>query len=133
VSKSKRKRESESFLSQSVMTLTTPQPFVIREECEKAAWQHGYRRVLGEQDGWTAFSSTTAHGTIWLAAASDQGPWFLALDHPGVVAELSLLSADMAGPGLVRYSFPSLTALYAVLPRLYQLSGILRDSKGQHI
>ena len=28
------------------MTLATPQPFIIREECHKAAWQHGYRRVL---------------------------------------------------------------------------------------
>ena len=110
------------------MTLTTPQPFVILEECEKAAWEHGYRRVLGEKDGWAAFGSTTAHGTLWLAAASDQGPWYLAIDHPGVVAEMSLPSADIAGPGLARFSFPSLTALYAVLPRLYQLFASLPDA-----
>ncbi len=108
--------------------IPSPQSFVVREECEKAAWQHGFRRMLGESDGWTAFGSTTAHGTIWLAAAGEQGPWFLALDHSGVVAELALPSADIAGPGIDRYLFPTLTALYDVLPRLYQLSSSLPDA-----
>lgn len=102
--------------------IESPQPFIIREECEKAAWQHGFRRVLGETDGWAAFGSTTAQGTIWLAAVSTHGPWVLALDHPGVVAELALPSSEIAGPGLDRYAFETLTSLYAVLPRLYQLS-----------
>jgi hypothetical protein len=106
----------------------SPQSFIIREECEKAAWEHGYRRTLGEADGWVAFESTTAHGTLWLAAASDQGPWLLALDHSGVVAELALPSADIAGPGIDRHSFPTLTSLYAVLPRIYQLSTSLPDA-----
>lgn len=110
------------------MNLASPQPFIIREECEKAAWEHGYRRTLGEANGWVAFESTTAHGTLWLAAASDQGPWLLALDHSGVVAELALPSADIAGPGIDRHSFPTLTSLYAILPRLYQLSTSLPDA-----
>jgi hypothetical protein len=110
------------------MILTSPQPFVIREECEKAAWQHGFRRVLGEENGWVAFGSTTAQGTIWLAATSAQGPWFLAVDHPGVMAELALPAMEIAGPGLVRYSLPTLTALYVVLPRLYQLASSLPDA-----
>lgn len=110
------------------MTLTTPQPFVIREECEKAAWQHGYRRVLGEQDGWAAFGSTTAHATLWLAAASEQGPWFLAIDHPGVIKELQVTPDEIAGPGAARYSFPNLTELYAILPRFYQLATSLPDA-----
>lgn len=106
----------------------TPQPFVIREECHKAAWQCGFRRVLGESDGWAAFESTTAQGRIWLAADSAQGPWFLALDHPGVMAEMALPSAGIDGPGLARFTFPTLTALYAILPRLYQLSTSLPDA-----
>lgn len=110
------------------MHLSVPQPFVIREECEKAAWHHGFRRVLDEVDGWAAFESTTAHGTLWLAATSDQGPWFLALDHPGVVAELGIPSDDIPGPGLDRYVFPTLTALYEILPRIYQLSTSLPDA-----
>lgn len=108
--------------------IASPQTFVVREECHKAAWEHGFRRARGEADGWVAFESTTAQGTLWLAAASDQGPWFLALDHPGVIAELALPSANIAGPGMERYSFPTLTDLYAVLPRVYQLAASLPDA-----
>lgn len=36
--------------------MTSPQSFIIHEECEKAAWEHGYRRSLGEADGWAAFA-----------------------------------------------------------------------------
>ncbi len=110
------------------MSGSSPQPFVVRTECQKAAWQHGYRRVLEETDGWAAFESTTALGTIWLAAASDQGPWFLALDHPGVVAELNVTAADIGGPGSARFAFPTLTELYAVLLRVYQLATSLPNA-----
>ena len=75
-----------------------PQSFIVREECEKAASQNGFRRVLGEVAGWAAFGSTTAQGKIHLAAIEAQGPWFLALDHTGVIAELDLPSADCARP-----------------------------------
>ncbi|MDK1377231.1 MULTISPECIES: HNH endonuclease [unclassified Sinorhizobium] len=105
-----------------------PQSFVVREECEKAAWQHGFRRVLGERDGWAGFGSTTAQGTIWLAAVGKQGPWFLALDHAGVEAELGLAPADIPGPGIARHAFDKLGALYTVLPRLYQLAASLPDA-----
>lgn len=110
------------------MSVLSPQPFVIREECHKAAWQHGFRRVLDEVNGWAAFSSTTAQGTIWLAARSPQGSWLLALDHVGVITELGLTAIDMDGPGLARFEFADLTTLYAVLPRLYQLSSSLPDA-----
>ena len=64
---------------------TGPQPFIVREECEKAAFQNGFRRTLGENQGWAAFASTTAQGTIFLAAEGIHGPWFLAVDHGGVI------------------------------------------------
>jgi hypothetical protein len=57
--------------------------FIIREDSQKAAWHHGFRRELGESDGWAAFESTTAQGTIWLAADAPHGPWYLAIDHRG--------------------------------------------------
>jgi hypothetical protein len=98
--------------------IEAPQKLVVRHECEKAAWQNGFRRVLGEEAGWAAFGSTTAQGTICLAAAGPQGPWFLALDHAGVIAELGLPPADMPGPGRARYSFDTLGALYAALHRV---------------
>ncbi|MDX2079415.1 MAG: HNH endonuclease [Terrimicrobiaceae bacterium] len=109
-------------------TMTSPQTFVIREECQKAAWQNGYRRALGESDGWAAFESTTAAGTIWLAAESDPGPWLLALDHAGVIAELGLPPVEIPGPGLARFRIETLEELYRVLSRVYQLAASLPDA-----
>jgi hypothetical protein len=108
--------------------LDSPQSFVVREECRKAASQNGFRRILGEKAGWAAFGSTTAHGTIHLAARGPQGPWYLALDHPGVVAELGLSTIDIAGPGLARYAFATLGQLYATLPLVYRLAVSLPDA-----
>ena len=108
--------------------IVVPQTFVVREECEKAAAQHGFRRLLGEENGWACFRSTTAQGQIWLAAAGDAGPWYLALDHAGVVAELGIATASIGGPGVARYVFGNLTALYAVFPRVYELSVSLPDA-----
>jgi hypothetical protein len=105
-----------------------PQSFIVREECEKAASQNGFRRVLGEEAGWAAFGSTTAEGKVHLGAAGGQGPWFLALDHAGVIAELGRPAADMPGPGRVRLAFDSLGALYGILRRVYELTISLPDA-----
>src|SRR5689334_22148047 len=102
--------------------IEAPQSFVTREECEKAAWQHGFRRNLGTTTGWAAFGSTTVPGKIYLAASGAQGPWFLALDHAGVIVELSQPGVDMPGPGHARYAFDTLGKLYATLHRVYELS-----------
>lgn len=108
--------------------IEAPQSFIVREECEKAAFQNGFRRKLGEADGWAGFASTTAPGTIRIAAASAQGPWFFALDHAGVIEELGLPATDMLGPGIARYAFDTLGQLYGVLPRIYQLAASLPDA-----
>ena len=108
--------------------IETPQSFVIREECEKAAWQNSFRRTFDGPPGWAGFASTTVPGTIHLAAAGPLGPWYLALDHGGVIEELALPPAALPGPGLSRYSFGSLRELYGVLSRVYQLSASLPDA-----
>ncbi len=108
--------------------LESPQSFVVREECEKATWQNGFRKKLGETGGWAGFGSTTVPGTIHLAAAGSQGPWFLALDHAGVIEELDIPAAEIAGPGQARYAFATLGQLYRVLPRIYQLAASLPDA-----
>ena len=110
------------------MMIEAPQSFVVREECEKATWQHGFRRKLGEAEGWAGFGSTTVPGMIHLAAAGAQGPWFLALDHAGVIEELNMAAVEMPGPGLSRYAFETLGQLYGVLPRIYQLAASLPDA-----
>lgn len=109
------------------MQIETPQSFIVQEECEKAAWQNGFRRKLGEAGGWAGFASTTVPGTIHLAAAGAQGPWFLALDHAGVIEELDFPTAATPGPGLACYAFETLGQLYGVLPRIYQLAASLPD------
>ncbi|MCM2476752.1 HNH endonuclease [Rhizobium sp. CG5] len=108
--------------------LELPQSFIVREECVKAASQNGFRRVLGEEAGWALFGSTTAEGTIHLGATGVQGPWFLALDHVGVIAELGLPATEMPGPGRVRLTFDSLGALYGILRRVYELTISLPDA-----
>jgi hypothetical protein len=110
------------------MTIESPQSFVVREECEKAASQNGFRRVLGEEAGWRAFGSTTAKGIIHLAAEGIRGPWFLAVDHAGVIAELGLPTAGMLGPGKTRYAFGTLGELYTALNRVYALAVSLPDA-----
>jgi hypothetical protein len=108
--------------------ISAPQPFIVREECEKAAFQSGFRRRLGEKEGWAAFASTTAGGTIHLAAVGSYGPWLLALDHAGVIAELGLPTAPIPGSGKSRYAFDTLGELYAALNRVYALGVSLPDA-----
>lgn len=110
------------------MTIESPQSFVVREECQKAASQNGFRRILGEKTGWAAFGSTTARGTVYLAAMGPSGPWCLALDHLGVIRELNLPEADVSGPGRARFVFDTLSTLYAVLHRTYGLGVSLPDA-----
>ena len=107
--------------------LEAPQSFVTRQECEKLAFQNGYRRAHEELDGWAQFSSTTAQGSIWLAHHVS-GEWLLALDHTGVIAELDILDIDRKGPGVRRYQFGSLGELYAIMPRVYELARSLPDA-----
>jgi HNH endonuclease len=109
-------------------TVEVPQSFIVREECEKVASQNGFRRVLGEKAGWAAFGSTTAEGRVFLGASGGQGPWFLALSHAGVIAELGLARIEMPGPGLVRFAFDNLGALYGTLRRVYELTISLPDA-----
>lgn len=110
------------------MMLEAPQGFVVAEECRKAAWQSGYRSPFGQQDGWARYGSTTARGDIYRGGAGPDGPWFLALDHPGVIAELGLTTAGIPGPGHARYTFSTLRDLYVLLALVYALARSLLDA-----
>ena len=108
--------------------IESPQSFIVSTECNKAAEQNGFRRALGETNGWAAFQSSTAQGTIWLASDQLSGQWFLALDHPGVIAEAGLLPSPITGPGAARFSFATYRALYETLPTVYRLASSLPDA-----
>jgi hypothetical protein len=110
-------------------TLENPPGFIIRTEAQKAAWDNGYHLERGAEGAWLRYTSTTAKGDIWLAAASPAGPWFVAVDHPGVASELTGSPASIAGPGVARFFYASLSELYPALERLYQLAVSLPDSK----
>lgn len=107
--------------------IQAPQSFVVSQECQKVTWENGYRLEIDETDGWRRYGSTTAKGTVWLAAAGQAGPWFMALGHPGVVDELGETRTDIPGPGLARYGFATLTALYAAISQVYRLGVSLPD------
>lgn len=107
--------------------IETPQSFVTCQECDKVAFQNGFRRPHGETNGWRRYSSTTAQGSIWLARDAKTG-WLLALDHGGVIEELDNAAAAIEGPGLIRYVYATLGELYSLMPRVYQLSASLPDA-----
>lgn len=108
--------------------IESPQSFIVREECQKAASQNGFRRVLGEEAGWAVFGSTTAKGSVYLAATGQSGPWFVSLGHLGVIQELGLPAVDVPGPGHGCFAFENLSTLYAALHRIYELCVSLPDA-----
>ena len=76
-----------------------PPGFVVSTEAEKAAWENGYRLKRGIEGGWLHYASTTAPGSIWIADASEHGPWLLSVDHSGVAAEIGdVTRLARAGP-----------------------------------
>ncbi len=109
------------------MAIEFPQSFVTYSASEQAAWQNGFRKKLGQEDGWAAFGSTTAKGTIFLASDSINGSWYVAIDHPGVAAELPFPKAYVTHPGIAAYSAAQMSELYPVLTRIYELSVSLPD------
>ncbi|NDR57900.1 HNH endonuclease [Aliiruegeria sabulilitoris] len=109
------------------MKVEAPQTFVTRQECDKIAFQNGFRLTHGETDGWRHYTSTTAQGSIWLAAMQT-GNWLLSIDHAGVLAEIDLEISDVDGPGLACFRFKSLTSLYAAMSGLYELAVSLPDA-----
>jgi hypothetical protein len=103
--------------------IENPPGFIVRTEAQKAAWENGYRLERGAEAGWLHYASTTARGSIWIAAESGQGPWFLSLDHSGVAAEIGPLPvAPSSGPGIVTFKLSDLADLHRSLDRVYRLA-----------
>jgi hypothetical protein len=112
-----------------MITPENPPGFVVRTEAQKAAWDNGYRLERGVENGWLHYASTTAPGSIWIAGASDQGPWLLSLDHFGVATEISgLPPSPVPGPGLATFTLVTLTELHAALDRIYKLAMSLPEA-----
>jgi hypothetical protein len=113
-----------------MMTVQDPPGFVVRTEAHKATWDNGYRLDRGVDSGWLHYASTTAPGSIWIAGASEQGPWLLSIDHSGVAAEIgaAVPSSPHPGPGLATFVLANLTQLHTALDRVYKLAMSLPEA-----
>lgn len=111
-------------------SIETPPRFGVRTLAEKAAWDYGYRTPLGERSGWLGWASTTALGKLWIAAESDQGPWYLSITHKGAAAEMTATCAEasIAGPGLATFAFASDDLLTRAVDKAYRLAISLPDA-----
>jgi hypothetical protein len=106
-----------------------PPGFVVRTEAQKAAWDNGYRDERGVESGWLHYGSTTARGSIWVAGASERGPWFVSLNHSGVIAEIAPLPlSPTPGPGLATFVLANVAELHAALDRVYKLAMSLPEA-----
>jgi hypothetical protein len=105
-----------------------PPGFVVRTEAQKAAWDNGFRLDRGVEGGWLRYASTTAPGSVWIACASQGGPWLLSIDHPGVIAEIAAAASTVPGPGAGSFIYETLTKLHAALDRVYKLAMSLPDA-----
>lgn len=96
----------------------------LRSELEEAAYNHGYRRDMGEANGWLYFASDiNVPGEIGLAVAAGGSAWFLAVEHPGVAAELGAPAAAPVPTGkLAAFGFDLQSAMRQALHRTYELS-----------
>jgi hypothetical protein len=93
-----------------MIDLETPPGFVVRTEVQKAAWDNGFRLDCGAEGSWLHYASTTAPVSIWVAGASQRGPWLLSIDHPGVVAEVGVAEVSaIPGPGTTTFVYETLT------------------------
>lgn len=114
-----------------IMNLESPPTFVVRTELHKAAFDNGFRIELGAESGWLHYRSTTAPGDIWMAAASKNGPWFLAVGLSAIAAELGTapltVPVTMPAPATT-FAFPTLNELHDALDRTYRLAVSLPDA-----
>lgn len=106
------------------MTPESPPGFIVRTEAQKVTYERGFRLERGVEGPWLRYASTTAPGEVWLAGVAPSGPWFLAINHPGVATELAATdtTAALSGPGVARFEYARLRALYDALDRVYRLA-----------
>jgi hypothetical protein len=111
------------------MSIEVPPGFVVRTEAQKAASENGYRLECGVEGGWLRYASTTARGSIWIAGTSGRGPWFISLDHSGVIAEIGPLPVSPTpGPGVATFVVANLAELHTALDRVYKLAMSLPEA-----
>ncbi len=102
-------------------------PPAFASELAEAAYNHGYRRPMGQADGWLYFASDiNVPGEIGLAVADAGAAWFLAVGHAGVAAELDAPAAAPVPQGMQgAFGFFEQSTMRAALHRAYVLASTL--------
>lgn len=98
-------------------------PFVVDSELQSAANSQGYRVAQGSANGWQFWLSASAPGEIAIASAGVEGPWFLSIQHHGVVRELHGEKASPVARGHAgAFAFQTRDELCEAIRRTYELA-----------
>jgi len=98
-------------------------PFALASELRDAANEHGFRIGPEQASGWVFFRSASAPGEIAVAAASNDGPFFLSITHSGVARELAAQPARPCAKGhAAAFMLPTRDALFDAVSEVYRKS-----------
>jgi hypothetical protein len=98
-------------------------PFALASELRDAANEHGFRIGPERASGWIFFRSASAPGEIAVAAAGNEGPFFLSITHSGVARELAAEPAQPCAKGhIAAFALPTRDALFEAVGEVYRKS-----------
>ena len=98
-------------------------PFALASELRDAANEHGFRIGPEQASGWIFFRSASAPGEIAVAAAGNDGPFFLSITHSGVARELTAELAQPCAKGhTAAFVLPTRDALFEAVGEVYRKS-----------
>lgn len=98
-------------------------PFALASELRDAANEHGFRIGPEQASGWIFFRSASAPGEIAVAAAGNDGPFFLSITHSGVARELIAEPAQPCAKGhAAAFMLPTRDALFDAVGEVYRKS-----------
>jgi len=98
-------------------------PFALASELRDAANEHGFRIGPEQANGWIFFRSASAPGEIAVAAAGNDGPFFLSITHSGVARELTAEPAQPCAKGhIAAFVLPTRDALFEAVGEVYRKS-----------
>ena len=98
-------------------------PFALASELRDAANEHGFRIGPEQASGWIFFRSASAPGEIAVAAAGNDGPFFLSITHSGVAREFNAEPARPCAKGhAAAFMLPTRDALFDAVGEVYRKS-----------
>lgn len=96
-------------------------PRDIAIECDKIAFDNGYKQSIGEQNGWRKYRSNNVYGSIWLTV-NEQRLWMIALENKSVIELIKNNRSAKKGPGFASFEVESVESCSKFLDHVYKLS-----------